>query len=211
MNTFSPSRAATKSAVLVLFAAIMVLVAACGKSGGSKDLKDVKWTVAAYPVVQPESFDFPFVSDESYGDVLPLRYGYTPEEAEKLDQLLADNDSLLRAHGYTFAWVEYCEPERKDLVIIPLEPALEQEVELTEIFRMPEYGDMLQVAFRFKDKEQWERVTSANIGRRIAIAVNGRIFNAPQVNCPITQGACSVTIPPEAAATLFPGIDISKL
>lgn len=72
----------------------------------------------------------------------------------------------------------------------------------------PCYADCLQIAFRFDDRQQWENITTANIGKRIAIGVNGRILTAPCVNSPITQGACSVIVPAEDAPALLPGISL---
>ena len=102
---------------------------------------------------------------------------------------------FLSTQGYSYQWVNYGDPGKMDLVIIASTPLLEQDVEITEVNKLPKSGDIYQVAFRFNDRSLWEKITTANIGKRIAICVNGTVLSAPQVNSPITQGACSVTVP----------------
>lgn len=203
----------TKPAFIIVVAAFITILTSCGNitTNKSAEVKNVTWNVAAYTVIPFDSISVEFADTEAYGDVLPLRYSYTQEESEKVNELLTLNDSLLNANGYTYQWVRYGEPELMDLVIVPDTPLLEQEVEVTEVNRLPSYDDNLQIAFRFNDKKQWEHITTANIGKRIAISVNGKILNAPQVNAPITQGACSVTIPAEEVPDMSPDIDLSIL
>ena len=143
-----------------------------------------------------------------YLDILPLRDSYTQEESAKVDELLAHNDSLLSARGYAYQWIDFGAREPLNLVFIESTPLLEQEVEIDSESVSPCYADCLQIAFRFDDRQQWENITTANIGKRIAIGVNGRILTAPCVNSPITQGACSVIVPAEDAPALLPGISL---
>ena len=49
--------------------------------------------------------------------------------------------------------------------------------------------------FKFADADKWERITQENVGRQLALAVNGVIKSAPIVNEPITGGHCSVIGP----------------
>ncbi len=196
--------------VMMVFATILT---SCGNTstGRTNEVEGVKWNVAAYAVVPFDSIKLEGADKEAFRKVLPLRYSYTREESAKLDQLLKQNDSLLSAQGRVYKWVKYGEPEKMDLVIITGTPLLEQDVEVTEVNQLPpEYGNNLQVGFRFNDRRLWEEITTANIGKRIAISVNGRVLNAPQVNSPITQGACTVTLPLEEAPTLLPNMDLSK-
>ncbi len=203
----------TKPAFIIVVATFITILTSCGNitTNKSAEVKNVTWNVAAYTVIPFDSISVEFADTEAYGDVLPLRYSYTQEESEKVNELLTLNDSLLNANGYTYQWVRYGEPELMDLVIVPDTPLLEQEVEVTKVNRLHSYDDNLQIAFRFNDKKQWEHITTANIGKRIAISVNGKILNAPQVNAPITQGACSVTIPAEEVPDMLPDIDLSIL
>lgn len=184
---------------LCICTAIAVMTAACGKQTADDNVR--KTEVEAYAVVP---FDSIGITDEQeFADVLPLRYSYTPREAEKVDTLLVRNDSLLNAKHYIYQWISYTDPERLELVIMPDKPLLRQKVEITAVDTIPEYG-IVQFSFRFNDKKEWEEITAANIGRRIAIFVNGKLLNAPQVNMPITQGACAVTVPLDEAAEMLP-------
>ena len=49
--------------------------------------------------------------------------------------------------------------------------------------------------FKFADADKWERITQENVGRQLALAVNGVIKSAPIVNESITGGHCSVIGP----------------
>lgn len=57
-----------------------------------------------------------------------------------------------------------------------------------------------EALFKFADAEKWEQVTKENVGRQLALAVNGVIKSAPTVNTPIEGGRCSVV-----------GADLDKL
>lgn len=57
-----------------------------------------------------------------------------------------------------------------------------------------------EALFKFADAEKWKQVTKENVGRQLALAVNGVIKSAPTVHEPITGGRCSVV-----------GADLDKL
>ena len=200
----------------LLTAAVCVVCAlamwSCGTTATNKtaDVDDTKWEVEAYAVVTCDSLDLYVPDSAAYGDVLPLRCTYAPSDTAKVNKLLALNDSLLAAGGYTYQWVKYGHTDAVDLAVMPCEPLLKEEVEVTEVNHIPDYGDNLQIAFRFKDAKSWEEVTAANVGRMIAISIGGRVFNMPRVNCPITQGGCSVTVPADSVAKLLLGVDLTK-
>lgn len=195
---------------LAIVMALAAVLASCGNAGAGKSAQvdKVKWDVAAYAVVPSGSVGLEVADQEAYGDILPLRDSYTQEESAKVDELLAHNDSLLSACGYAYQWIDFGTREPLNLVFIESTPLLEQEVEVDSESVSPCYADCLQIAFRFDDRQQWENITTANIGKRIAIGVNGRILTAPCVNSPITQGACSVIVPAEDAPELLPGISL---
>ena len=52
-----------------------------------------------------------------------------------------------------------------------------------------------EALFKFADADKWERITQENVGRQLALAVNGVIKSAPTVNTPIEGGSCSVVGP----------------
>lgn len=49
-----------------------------------------------------------------------------------------------------------------------------------------------EALFKFADAYKWERITQENMGRQLALAVNGVIKSAPIVQEPIEGGNCSV-------------------
>lgn len=76
------------------------------------------------------------------------------------------------------------------MVVYEAEPLMIETVEVTsEPF---ERLESFQLLFKFTDAEKWERITAKNIGRQLAVAVNGEVKTAPTVNEPITEGRCSV-------------------
>ncbi len=198
---------------LSLLAFVISVLTGCGNTNTHKsaEVKNMVCNVAAYEVVPLDSITLEIPDAETYNDVLPLRYSYTQDESAKVSDILLQNDSILSTQGYSYQWVNYGDPGKMDLVIIASTPLLEQDVKITEVNKLPKSGDIYQVAFRFNDRSLWEKITTANIGKRIAICVNGTVLSAPQVNSPITQGACCVTIPTDKAAELLPDADLSVL
>lgn len=97
------------------------------------------------------------------------------------------------------------------LVAYENEPILSDKVAVTEANSIPSYGGNIQVAFKFPDSEKWEEITRDNIGKRLAIFVNGQLMNAPQVNSEITSGNCSVSIPADMIHEYLPNLDLETL
>ncbi len=181
---------------------------ACGKSRGSADAgsENVKWNVEVYAVVPFDSIPLP--ADSA---VLPLLYSYAVTDTARVNALLAASDSLLAARGYVWQWVKYGSEESADLVVMPSAPLLREEVTVTDVSPIADCDGIVQVAFRFGDKRRWEEITDANVGRRLAIAVGGRVLSAPQVNMAISGGACAVTVPTQDLAELLPGWDMADV
>lgn len=90
-------------------------------------------------------------------------------------------------------------------------PLLNEKVKVTEANSIPSYGGDIQVAFKFADAKKWETITKENIGKRLAVIVNGQLMNAPQVNSEITSGSCSVSIPADKIHEYLPNLDLEKL
>lgn len=199
--------------LLACVTALISIPTGCGNMNTNKnaEVKNMVWNVATYEVVPLDSITLEIPDAETYNDVLPLRYSYTQDESAKVSDILLQNDSILPTQGYSYQWVNYGDPGKMDLVIIASTPLLEQDVKITEVNKLPKSGDIYQVAFRFNDRSLWEKITTANIGKRIAICVNGTVLSAPQVNSPITQGACSVTVPADKVPELLPNVDLSIL
>lgn len=181
---------------------------ACGKSRGAPDAgsENVKWNVEVYAVVPLDSI--PLATDSA---VLPLMYSYAVTDTARVNALLAANDSLLAARGYVWQWVKYGSAESADLVVMSSAPLLREEVTVTDVSPIADCDDIVQVAFRFDDRRRWEEITDANVGRRLAIVVDGRVLSAPQVNMAISGGACAVTVPTQDLAELLPGRDMADV
>ena len=97
------------------------------------------------------------------------------------------------------------------LVAYENEPILNEKVKVTEANSIPLYSGDIQVAFKFVDAKKWETITQENIGKRLAVFVNGQLMNAPQVNTEITSGSCSVSIPADKIHEYLPAFDLEKL
>lgn len=196
-----------------LIGAVFAFIAtACGKSSTDKVAESdvVKWDIEFYNVIPYEVIDLTVDDADSYSDVLPLRMEYGREETAKVDALFAQNDSLL-ADRYSHHWLEYNGGEINILIIIPAEPLLRQEgVEITKVDRLSEDSEDMQVAFRLDDARKWKNITAANIGKQIAISVNGQVLNAPRVMDVITSGNCTVIIPVSKAKDLLPATSLQK-
>lgn len=83
-----------------------------------------------------------------------------------------------------------------ELIIYSREPVMSELVGNVHVDDNPEmYGDDAVIGFRFTDRSQWAQVTGDAVGQMLAVSINGRIMTAPRVNCPITSGNCSVTVP----------------
>ena len=95
----------------------------------------------------------------------------------------------------TCAFVSLNNPVEKDiysLIVHEQEPLISETVTLSI---SPRENQEYEEQFKFADAEKWERITQDNIGRQLALAVNGVIKCAPTVNTPIEGGSCSVVGP----------------
>ena len=90
-------------------------------------------------------------------------------------------------------------------------PLLSEIVKVNEANSIPAYGGDIQIGFRFNDADKWATITRENIGKRLAVFVNGQLMNAPQVNSEIESGNCSVSIPADMIHDYLPSLDLEKL
>lgn len=63
---------------------------------------------------------------------------------------------------------------------------------ITDMTEDRSISDYPQVTWRFHNPSTFARVTRDNIGRAIALAINGHVVMAPTVNCEIESGNCAV-------------------
>lgn len=62
--------------------------------------------------------------------------------------------------------------------------------------------------FNFSDTAKYAEITENNLGKRIAIAINGQVVSTPVVKMKIDNGACSVVLDDAQVAKLLPNVNI---
>lgn len=179
--------------------AIAVIATACGNTSTIKTEKVVgtEWNVTVCKAV-------PF-HDTLTGINTDATYNVTDTAAvnERLRERIPDN--------LTLGWSIPSSDGTIWLVAYDNEPILYERVAVTEANSIPSYGGDIQVAFKFADTKKWETVTRENIGKRLAVFVNGQLMNAPQVNMEITSGNCAVSIPADKIHDYLPDFDLVEL
>lgn len=186
--------------------ALTALLCGCAGSAGTEAARrDVAAAeVRVYEVVPADSvrLALPDSVSADYASLLPLRMKYRVADTAKVNSLIGFNKEYFGEKGHTARWVTYSYNDMHGLVVLPSAPVLRDSVNVTAIDTISDEG-RLMVAFRFSDSEKWERITSDNIGRRLAIVLGDRVMSAPQVNCPITGGNCSVLVTPGEFSEYF--------
>ncbi|MDE6019107.1 MAG: hypothetical protein K2G85_09880 [Muribaculaceae bacterium] len=179
---------------LLLSIALAVAATACGKSSTTKTdkVEGTEWNVTVKKVIQ---------NIDGNGQ-------YTVADTARVNKGL---NELPHNPNITIDWTIPNADGKIWLVAYKNEPILNAKVKVTEANSMPSYGGNIQVAFKFPDAEKWEEITRDNIGKRLAIFVNGQLMNTPQVNTEITSGNCSVSIPADMIHEYLPNLDLEKL
>lgn len=118
------------------------------------------------------------------------------------------NQKLLgiKPENLTLEWTIPSANGRIWLVAYENGPILSEKVIVTEANSFSNHDGNIQVAFKFPDVQKWAEITRENIGKRLAIFVNGQLMNAPQVNSEITSGNCSVSIPADKIQQYLPNL-----
>lgn len=179
--------------------AIVAIVVACGNTSNTKTAKvnGVEWNVSVRKAVQ--------FNDSLTGVNTDLNY--------TLSDTAAVNEKLvsIKPENLTLEWSIPSSDGRIWLVAYESEPILSEAVTITDASSNRLYGGNIQVGFRFNDAEKWATITRENIGKRLAVFVNGQLMNAPQVNSEIESGNCSVSIPADMIHDYLPNLDLEKL
>lgn len=186
---------------LLIFGAIAfaATATACGdaSTAETEDVESIEWNVAVCRAVQFNDSPRGISTDRSY------TVGDTASVNERLMGVKPEN--------LTFEWTVPAADGTIWLVAFESEPILSEKVRVTENNSIFSYGGNIQVAFKFSDVDRWATITRRNIGKRLAIFVNGRLMGAPQVNTPIESGSCSVTFPAEAMDDYLPNFDLENI
>ncbi len=101
--------------------------------------------------------------------------------------------SKINVDGNVVAAV-YSVSDTVNSAIATTECLLEETVHITELLQYP-HDEQITMPFHFTDTTKYAEITGENIGKRIAIGINGHIVSTPVVKMKISNGACSVTIP----------------
>ncbi len=179
--------------------AIAAMATACGgaSTAEAEDVEGIEWNVTVCSAVQFDDSMRGISTDRSY------TLGDTASVNEQLMSVKAEN--------LTLEWTVAATDGTIRLVAYESEPILSEKVKITENNSIMSYGGDIQVAFKFPDVDRWATVTRQNIGKRLAIFVNGRLMSAPQVNTPIESGSCSVTFPAEVKDDYLPNFDLENV
>lgn len=176
-----------------------VVTTACGNTSTTKTDKvdGVEWNVSVRRAVQ-------------FNDSLT---GVSTDNKYIVADTASVNEKLLsvKPENLTLDWTLPSTDGTIWLVAYESEPILSEKVNVTEANSIPAYGGDIQIGFKFSDAEKWATITRENIGKRLAVFVNGQLMNAPQVNSEITSGSCSVSIPTDKIHEYLPNLDLEKL
>ena len=178
---------------------IAVVSTACGKTSTTKTEKvdGVEWNVSVCNAVQ---FNDPQTGVDTDNN-------YTVADTAAVNEKLLS----IKLEKLTLDWTIPGADGTIWLVAYESEPILSEKVIVTEANSMPSYGGDIQVGFKFPDVEKWATITRENIGKRLAVFVNGRLMNAPRVNSEIESGSCSVSIPANMVKDFLPNLDLEKI
>lgn len=88
---------------------------------------------------------------------------------------------------------------------------LEENIHVGEVIHYPDDGKSITIPFRFSDIGKYKQLTANNIGKRIAITLNGEVVYTPVVKMEINNGACSVVLTDEQLIKFIPDVDLNKL
>ena len=188
-----------KLPALLIGIALAGTTIACGSTSTTKTEKvdGVEWNVSVRRAV-PFNDSLTGVSTDN---------NYTIADTASVNEKLLS----VKPENLTLDWTLPSTDGTIWLVAYESEPILSEKVNVTEANSIPAYGGDIQIGFKFPDSEKWATITRENIGKRLAVFVNGQLMNAPQVNSEITSGSCSVSIPTDKIHEYLPNLDLEKL
>nr|MBD5377118.1 hypothetical protein [Bacteroides sp.] len=182
---------------------MMAGLSGCGNTSSEKTQKisGEEWNVTVH-----RAWEF---NDTVNGIGITTDCKYRVADTAQVNQALAGIKP--ETGHFSFGWTIESSDGTVWLVAYEDEPLLSERVKVTTANSLPEYEGNVQVAFRFADADKWAAITEENIGKRLAVIVNGQVMNAPQVNMRINSGNCSVSIPADKIREYLPNLDMEKL
>lgn len=198
---YNSKRMAKKLYLFASLVSIIMAVAttACGKTSNTKTEKvdGVEWNISVRKAVQ--------FNDPQTG--INTDNNYTVADTASVNEKLLS----VKPENLTLDWTIPNTDGTIWLVAYESEPILSEKVSITEANSIPAYGGNIQIGFKFSNTEKWATITRENIGKRLALFVNGQLMNAPQVNNVIESGYCSVSIPANMVTDFLPNLDLEKI
>lgn len=200
-----------KNLIFTLIAATVVSACVANKDSEDADMPDGKvWRVDVYAMnaedrlaLGKELCD----SGNCLAEALKTQNKTLIADTSAVNRVLDTNTDVLDSLGLKTAWVEYDDSLKRSLVVYRDSPLLTDTISVVSVCDNLECDDNVTVSFRFADPAEWEIVTRGLVGRRIAVAVNGKVVNTPVVNAPITEGGCTLVLPVRRARRYFPVSD----
>lgn len=179
-----------KHLVILAIGIIAAVMPGCRKSESSKvaESDSLEWNISVCEVIPVDGL----LTDGN-------GYKYAVSDTAAVNQELA---------GLSISDYAWTLPDNDTVFLAVYNPVplIAETVTAGEPEIISEYG-IVQVPFKFSDKEKWGDITESNIEKRLAVFVDGKLINAPKVNCRISSGNCSVTIPLSVSAEFLPDIE----
>lgn len=186
--------------IIIAAIGLAILAAGCGNSGSSRkvEAEGVEWKLDIYKPVD--------ISEPMYGFS-----GKTECSVADTAEVNAAVREMKNCGNVKSGWLPSKQDGMLRLVVYESEPLISERVQIKELYKWPDDSDHIQVSFNFYDKEKWAAITRNNIGRRLAMSVDGKLVCDPQVNMAIEEGACAVSLTPDILKGYIPDDYLEKI
>ena len=169
---------------LIPIIALFVFVSACSSTRVTANTAaGIEWNVSVHKAVE--------FNDSLIG--VGTDYKYSVADTARVNEAIAG--IKLEMGQFTFGWTLPSDDGSIWLVAYEPEPLWSENATVTSADTIPSNEGAVQLVFKFPDAQKWESVTKDNIGKRLAMFMNGQLMNAPQVNTEITSGKFAASIP----------------
>jgi len=185
---------------LLVSIALAVVATACGNTSTTKTEKveGVEWNVTVNKVVE--------LKDTTTG--ISTYQDFTVADTATVNALMKE---IKHCGNITIDWTLPSDDGSIEIGAYENEPLLSEKVSITEATSIAVYDDDIQVIFKFADADKWATITRENIGKRLAVIVNGQLMNVLQANNEVPSGYCFVIIPGDMIKQYLPGIDLERI
>ena len=169
---------------LISIIALFVFVSACSSTRAKADTTEgIEWNVSVHKAVE--------FNDSLIG--VGTDYKYLVADTARVNEAVAGIKPEMEE--FIFGWTLPSADGSIWLVAYEPEPLWSENATVTSAETIPSNEGAVQLVFKFPDAQKWESITKDNIGKRLAMFVNGQLMNAPQVNTEITSGKFAASIP----------------